>query len=207
MDRKVENKKTSSSDGSSSSRIINTSGFITCFIVTLILITGLSGVVSVSAAAPSITNWSSTGGTTTNKDNPQDLMYLVQPGDEITFSVTANEACNYNWSVNKVDQGINSNAFTFTVPSLNCSQDLSKCIWEIHAKVYNDNGEAHHEWVISTLSEEEALISLILLQIKDIGIEQIRIPGEDHYQNGVKLDVMITSLILLWVYTTPLKVI
>jgi len=130
--------------------------FTLCFIVALILITELSGVVSVSTAAPSITNWSSTGGTTTNKDNPQDLMYLVQPGDEITFSVTASEPCTFNWSVNKVDQGINSNTFTFTVPSIDCSPDPSECIWEIHVKAYNDNGEAHHEWVISTLNESEA---------------------------------------------------
>ncbi|RJS75398.1 PEGA domain-containing protein, partial [Methanophagales archaeon] len=139
-----------------SSRIKNTPVFIAYFILALILITGLSGVVSVSAAAPSITDWSSTGGKPTNKDNPQDLMYLVQPGDEITFSITTSEPCNYNWSVNKVDQDINSNTFTFTVPSLNCSEDPSECIWEIHIKAYNDNGEAHHEWVISTLNESEA---------------------------------------------------
>jgi len=118
-----------------------------------IFITGLS---EVASAAPSITDWSSSGGNPTNKDNPQDLMYLVQLGDEITFSVTANESCSYNWSVNKVDQGVNSSTFTFTVPSLNCSQDPSECIFEVHVKAYNENGEAHHEWVISTLNESEA---------------------------------------------------
>jgi len=111
---------------------------------------------SIVSAAPSIVAWSSSGGNTTNKDNSQDLMYLVQPGDEITFEINTSEPCNYNWSVNKVDQGVNSNNFTFTVPSLNCSQDPSECIWEIHVKAYNDNGEAHHEWVISTLNESEA---------------------------------------------------
>ncbi|RLJ03869.1 MAG: hypothetical protein DRP08_02850, partial [Candidatus Aenigmatarchaeota archaeon] len=88
-------------------------------------------------------------------------MYLIQPGDEITFSVTANEACNFTWEVNKVEEKnttspSTTNSFTFTVPSLSCSQDPSKCIWEIHVKAYNDNGEAHHEWVISTLNESEA---------------------------------------------------
>ncbi|RLI85246.1 MAG: hypothetical protein DRO76_05755, partial [Candidatus Altiarchaeales archaeon] len=123
------------------------------WVIIAIFIMGLSGVAS---AAPSITDWSSSGGSPTNKDNSQDLMYLVQPGDEITFSVTANETCSYNWSVNKVDQGVNSNTFTFTVPSLNCSQDPSECIFEVHVKAYNENGEAHHEWVISTLNNSEA---------------------------------------------------
>ena len=114
------------------------------------------GITGLASAAPSITDWSSSGGNPVNKDNLQDLMYLVQPGDEITFSVTANESCSYNWSVNKVDQGINSNTFTFTVPSLDCSQDPLECIFEVHVRAYNDNGEAHHEWVISTLNESEA---------------------------------------------------
>ncbi|RLB03971.1 MAG: hypothetical protein DRG59_10945, partial [Deltaproteobacteria bacterium] len=152
----VENKKTSSS-----SRMTNTSVFIACFVIGIIFITGLTGVVSVSATAPSITNWSSSGGITTNKDNPQDLMYLVQPGDEITFSVIANEACNFTWEVNKVEEknatsSSITDSFTFTVSSIDCSQDPSKCIWEIHVKAYNDNGEVHHEWVISTLNESEA---------------------------------------------------
>ena len=113
------------------------------------------------SAAPSIVAWSSSGGNTTNKDNPQDLMYLVQPGDEITFSVTANESCNFTWEVNKVEEknttsSSTTDSFTFTVPSLNCSYDPSECIWEIHVKAFNDNGEAHHEWVISTLNESEA---------------------------------------------------
>ncbi|RLI52316.1 MAG: hypothetical protein DRP09_18205, partial [Candidatus Thorarchaeota archaeon] len=112
--------------------------------------------------APSIVAWSSSGGNTTNKDNPQDLMYLVQPGDEITFSVTANEACNFTWEVNKVEEKnttslSTTDSFTFTVPSLDCSQDPSECIWEIHVKAHNENGEeAHQEWVISTLNELDA---------------------------------------------------
>ena len=116
------------------------------------------GIVS---AAPSIVAWSSSGGNTANKDNPRDLMYLVQPGDEITFSVTANEVCNFTWEVNKVEEKSTTSpsttdSFTFIVPSLNCSQDPSECIWEIHVKAYNENGEVHHEWVISTLNESEA---------------------------------------------------
>jgi len=116
------------------------------------------GIVS---AAPSIVAWSSSGGNPANKDNPQDLMYLIQPGDEITFSVTANESCNFTWEVNKVEEKntispSTTDSFTFTVPSLNCSQDPSECIWEIHVKAFNENGEAHQEWVISTLNESEA---------------------------------------------------
>ena len=45
MDRKVENKKTSSSSAGSK-MIKNTSVFIACFVIGIILITGLSGVVS-----------------------------------------------------------------------------------------------------------------------------------------------------------------
>jgi len=43
---------------------------------------------SIVSAAPSIVAWSSSGGNTTNKDNSQDLMYLVQPGDEILLKST-----------------------------------------------------------------------------------------------------------------------
>jgi len=143
-------------EGRDKKHITNIRLFSGVSLVVICFVLLFAGVGMVSATAPSITNWSSSGGNTTNKDNPQDLMYLVLPGDEITFSVTTSEPCTFNWSVNKIDQGINSNTFTFTVPSLNCSQDLSECIFEVHVKAYNDNGEAHHEWVISTLSEEEA---------------------------------------------------
>ena len=130
------------------------------FIVALVFVLLFVGSEAVKAE-PSITDWSSSGGNPANKDNPQDLMYLIQPGDEITFSVTTNEPCNFTWEVNKVEERSTTSpsttdSFTFTVPSLNCSQDPSECIWEIHVKAYNENGEAHHEWVISTLNESEA---------------------------------------------------
>ncbi|MBU4200992.1 MAG: right-handed parallel beta-helix repeat-containing protein [Verrucomicrobia bacterium] len=43
------------------------------------------------AAAPQITAFSSTGGTSQNKDNDQDIMYLVAQGDTLTFSATVDE--------------------------------------------------------------------------------------------------------------------
>jgi len=112
----------------------------------LILLSAGIGVVS---ASPSIASWSSTGGHPVNKDSPHDLMYLAQQGDTTTFSVNASESVTYNWYVNKIEQENNQNTFTWTVPN-------KKGIWEIHLKVSNAGGEDHREWVVSTLSLEEA---------------------------------------------------
>ncbi|MDY7011203.1 MAG: hypothetical protein SVV80_10705 [Planctomycetota bacterium] len=125
------------------------------------------------SAAPVIKDFSSTGGRTTNKTDPKDLMYLVKPGDKITFSVKAEGVQNYVWQVNKkVDNKAKGDSFTWTVPN-------EKGIWEIHvqaggayrqlAKSTSKHkeirqegikqhlwGGAHQEWVVSTLSAEEA---------------------------------------------------
>ncbi len=113
-------------------------------------------IVRVWSATPQISDWSSSGGTTQNKDNEQDIMYLVQPGDVLTFGVTVDQPVSYEWVVNKstevgrvVTTPATSDAFNWTVPN-------EKCIWEIHLKVSNANGENHLEWVISTLSLSEA---------------------------------------------------
>jgi len=51
--------------------------------------------------------------------------------------------------VNKTDQNINANTFTWTVPN-------NKDIWEIRVEAAGATGTASKEWVISTLSLSEA---------------------------------------------------
>lgn len=55
---------------------------ITIFGVFLAFVVGLSGVVN---ATPAIVSWGN------NYTNDQDIMFLVNQGDAITFSVTVNE--------------------------------------------------------------------------------------------------------------------
>jgi len=100
-----------------------------CAIVTLIII-GLSGMAS---AAPSITNWSSTGGNPTYKDNPQDLIYKVQQGDTITFTAASNLSCDHVWKVLKgseeltthTEHNTKTSSFTWTVPSEKNNWDIT----------------------------------------------------------------------------------
>ena len=102
------------------------------------------------ASEPVIEGWSSEGGRTRNKDNNRDIMYLVQPGDRVRFRVTARSATQYKWQVNKqVQRHATGASFSWTVP-------VQKAIWEIHVVVSNSEGEAHHEWVVSTLPADEA---------------------------------------------------
>ena len=119
----------------------------------LLLILGSLGLSRVRAqnplAAPTITDWSSTGGHPTNKDDDQDIMYLVEENDAITFHVTVDQPVDYEWQVNKTTQAVNADTFVWTVPD-------EKGIWEIHLRVHNANGEDHLEWVLSTLSLAEA---------------------------------------------------
>lgn len=102
--------------------------------------------------AIAINNWSSIGGSTQNKDNNQDTMYLASSGDSISFSVQTNQTTpvNYEWQVNKVVKSSSiSNAFTWTVPS-------EGGIWEIRVRCWNENGETSMKWVISNLSLSRA---------------------------------------------------
>ncbi len=109
----------------------------------------------VANAAPAITSWSSSGGTTQNKNDAQDIMYLVQQGDSITFSITASGATSYKWYVNKVDQNNNNANFVFSVPACDKVKYAPGCIWEVSAEA-SDGTSAYVEWVISTLSSAEA---------------------------------------------------
>ena len=89
-------------------------------------------------AVPTITNWSSTGGHPTNKDNDQDIMYLVEENDALTFHVTVDQPVDYEWAVNKITQTVNADTFVWTVPD-------EEDIWEIHLKASNAEGADHIE--------------------------------------------------------------
>ena len=101
------------------------------FIFAIILVLLLAGSGTVKAAT-SITNWSSTGGSPTNKDNPQDLIYKVQQGDTITFTATSNQSCDHVWEVVKgvdvltthVERNVKTSSFTWTVPSEKNNWDI-----------------------------------------------------------------------------------
>ncbi len=104
----------------------------------------------VHAEPPVIKDFSSTGGQPRNKDNAGDKMYLVKPGDKITFQVKAENAEKYEWQLNKkVQKEAKGNSLIWTVPN-------EKGTWEIHVKVSNKDGQIHQEWVISTLTKAEA---------------------------------------------------
>ena len=121
------------------------------FLVSILLVSFSSGFFAFRSvsAKPSIIDWYSSGGHPRYKDDDKDVMYLVEKGDLIEFSVTVDEPANFSWEVNKIEQNETSNRFTFSVPE-------EDGIYEIHVTAYNEFGESHHEWVISTLSEEEA---------------------------------------------------
>ncbi|MCK4624218.1 MAG: hypothetical protein KAV00_02830 [Phycisphaerae bacterium] len=104
---------------------------------------------ALDAAPPVISNFSSEGGSPANKDNARDTMYLLKPGDKVAFKVNAEGAAGYEWQVNKAVQKAKGDTFIWAVPK-------EKGIWEIHLKVTNKDGQAHHEWVISTLGKDEA---------------------------------------------------
>ena len=124
---------------------------ITGFLASILLVSfsfSLFAFKSVNAK-PSIIDWYSSGGHPRYKDDNKDLMYLVEKGDLIEFSVTVDEPASFSWKVNKIEQNKSSNKLVFSVPE-------EDGIWEIHVIAYNEFGESHQEWVISTLNEEEA---------------------------------------------------
>jgi hypothetical protein len=124
--------------------------FVAIFIVGCVSAKAAQGQASEAKGAPVIVDWSSHGGRVKNKDDARDRMYLVQSGDRITFEVKARNAREYEWQVNKVVQeGVRGSSFSWVVPE-------EKGIWEIHVVVKGDEGEAHCEWVVSTLTDEEA---------------------------------------------------
>ena len=111
----------------------------------------------VARAAPSITAWSSSGGNPTYKDNLQDLIYKVQPGDTITFTVTTNETCNFTWKVmlgakalqTYEENNTKTSSFTWQVPNETSTWDI-----EVEASNYKPvlgpYKQDHKVWTITT---------------------------------------------------------
>ncbi|MFH1259484.1 MAG: Ig-like domain-containing protein [Elusimicrobiota bacterium] len=100
------------------------------------------------AVTPGINGFSSQEGGT---DHQQDLMYQVSSGNNLIFTVSVNQPVTFEWAVNKSTiASVNPNTFSWTVPE-------EKGIWEIHLRCWNaSNEETHQEWVVSTLTADEA---------------------------------------------------
>ena len=127
-------------------------------------------------AATSIVAWSSFGGNPTYKDNPQDLIYKVQEGDEITFTVTTAGPCEHIWRisranypiplmgkeeykigkirvmfVSKIEKNVRSSSITLKVPN-------KKATWEVEVECFGPRAAvgptrgSHKTWTITTSS-------------------------------------------------------
>ncbi len=104
----------------------------------------------VASAAPKLEGWSN------SRTKDDKTMFLVKPGEKITFSVRAEGAPINEWTVNKKvtknppNIRLKSNSLFWTVPN-------EKGIWEVHVTARDTKGgEVHAEWVVSTLSKKEA---------------------------------------------------
>ena len=85
-----------------------------------------------------------------SKTKDKRRMFLVEPGERMIFSVNVPDAKAYEWRVNKrLDERQRDRELTFVVPR-------AKGIWEIHVTAAAARAKADAEWVISTLSEQEA---------------------------------------------------
>jgi len=133
---------------------------INIFLLLTITLYSLFCIVSVVKAAgvipemDLITSYSSTGGTPQHKDNDQDLIYKVEQGDEISFTITTSQSdLNYLWEVKQGSQVISSSTegttFNWTVPS-------EQSTWEIEIEVTlkdeigNTIGRDCLSWTITT---------------------------------------------------------
>ncbi|WP_288068681.1 DNRLRE domain-containing protein [Methanolobus sp.] len=94
-----------------------------------------------------------------DKTNDNSHSFIVDDGDNIQFSFNPKDIGNvttYNWYVNKVRQSTVSNELIFTVPTGDVSNP-SSCIWEIRAEaVYSNNTITVAEWLLSSLTEDQA---------------------------------------------------
>ncbi|RLG66370.1 hypothetical protein DRN89_01030, partial [archaeon] len=113
--------------------------------------------IGIVSAAPSIVAWSSFGGNPTYKDNPQDLIYKVQPGDTITFTVTANENCNFTWEVmlgakalqTYKENNTKTSSFTWTVPNEISTWDIVVECFKKEREI-GTNPAVYLSWTITT---------------------------------------------------------
>ncbi|MCW3136373.1 MAG: carboxypeptidase regulatory-like domain-containing protein [Canidatus Methanoxibalbensis ujae] len=105
----------------------------------------------------SITAWSSSGGNPTNKDNPQDLIYKIQPGDTITFTVTTNETCNFTWKVmlggkalqTYEENNTKTSSFTWQVPNETSTWDIVVECFKKEREI-GTNPAVYLSWTITT---------------------------------------------------------
>ena len=85
--------------------------------------------------------------------------FIVEQGDEIIFTISPDNAANiisYTWFVNKENQDFNSKNFEFIVPFGIEGHPQSE-IWEIRVEgTYTNGSKIIREWLISSLSEDEA---------------------------------------------------
>jgi len=90
------------------------------------------------------------------KTNNDSYSFMVETGEEITFSINENSVASHDWFVNKVNQNVDLDSFTFSVPEGVEGQPSSE-IWEIRAEGTYDNSSTFiREWLISSLTENEA---------------------------------------------------
>ena len=127
--------------------------FVICF---MLLFVGV-GMVSGAGVIPDvdlITSYSSTGGNPQFKDSGQDLIYKIEQGDELTFSITTTQTdLRYLWQVMKgsevLDSATEGTAFNWIVPS-------EKSTWEIYVEATLKNeigdtiGRDYLNWSITT---------------------------------------------------------
>ncbi|WP_094228336.1 DNRLRE domain-containing protein [Methanolobus psychrotolerans] len=90
------------------------------------------------------------------KTNNDSYAFTVETNEEIIFSIKEDNVSSYTWSVNKVNQNIDLDSFTFRVPE-GIDYQPSSQIWEIRVEgIYENSSTFVREWLISSLSENEA---------------------------------------------------
>ncbi len=126
------------------------------YYLVILLFAGV-GVVNAAGVIPEmdlITSYSSTGGTPQFKDNDQDLIYKIDQGDEIAFTITTTQPnLNYRWHVIKGSEVLAAltagTTFAWTVP-------IEKSTWKIYVEVTLENemndiiGRDYLNWSITT---------------------------------------------------------
>ncbi len=120
-------------------------------------------------------SYSSTGGSPQFKTDDQDLIYKIQPGDTLVFSVTAAGALGYRWQVMQGSEVLDSSnqgtTFNWTVPAENST-------WKIAIEITSSNdigriiGRDYLSWSLTTAD----LITVSPAQSIQTAIDSL--PGE-----------------------------
>jgi len=104
-----------------------------------------------------IVSWSSSGGHTQKKNSPKDLIYRVNKGDKITFTVKLNKSCTCEWKVMEgakiieryIEKKKDRSVFKWQVPNRIST-------WDIEVEVYRYKPaigpykQDHKIWTITT---------------------------------------------------------